>query len=100
MVQPLPDRKRRNGFSVTPVAYMLGHSRLEVFLYPTAAAVTREASALDTVLVGPHGAPNQWGIGMHPTFVRNANVIAVFLTDNPTQSERLSLALTAGPPQP
>ena len=83
-----------------PLSYMLGRSRLEVFLYPTAAAVAREASGLDTLLAGPRGAPSQWGVGMQPTFVRTANLIAVFLTDNPTQSERLSLALTAGPPQP
>ena len=92
--------KRRNGFSVEPIAYMLGPSRLEVFIYPTADAVTRAVQGLDTALVGPRGAPSQWGIGMHPTFVRSANLIAVFLTDNPTQSERLTLALTAGAPQP
>jgi hypothetical protein len=32
--------------------------------------------------------------------VRSANLAAVFLTDNPTQAERLTLALTAGAPQP
>jgi hypothetical protein len=83
-----------------PIAYILGRSRLDVFLYPTADAVTRDVSALDTTLAGPRGSPNQWGVGVQPTFVRSANLIAVFLTDNPTQSERLSLALTAGAPQP
>jgi hypothetical protein len=79
---------------------MLGPSRLEVFIYPTADAATREVQGLDTTVAGPRTAPNQWGVGMHPTFVRSANLIAVFLTDNPTQSERLTLALTAGAPQP
>ena len=83
-----------------PAAYVLGRSRLDVFIYPTAAAVANETSKLDTTLAGPPGARNQWGIGVQPTFVRTANLIAVFLTDNPTQSERLSLALSAGPPQP
>lgn len=83
-----------------PVAYILGRSRLDVFIYPNAAAVANETSKLDTTLAGPPGARNQWGVGAQPTFVRTANLIAVFLTDNPTQSERLSLALTAGPPQP
>ena len=101
VVRRLPDStKRRSGFSVTPIAYLLGHARLDVFLYPTADAVTREAARLDTTLAGPRGAPNQWGIGVQPTFVRSANLIAVFLTDNPTLSERLSLAITAGAPQP
>lgn len=101
VVRRVPDSvRRRSGFSVVPVAYILGRSRLDVFIYPTAAAVANETSKLDTTLAGPPGVRNQWGIGVQPTFVRTANLIAVFLTDNPTQSERLSLALTAGPPQP
>jgi hypothetical protein len=101
VVRRVPDSvKRRSGFSVIPIPYILGHSRLDVFVYPTTDAAARETSGLDTVLAGPRGARNQWGVGVQPTFVRSANLIAVFLTDNPTQSERLSLALTAGPPQP
>ena len=101
VVRRMPDSvKRRSGFSVTPIPYILGRSRLDVFIYPTADAVTNETSRLDTSLAGPRGVRNQWGVGVQPTFVRSANLIAVFLTDNPTQSERLSLALTAGPPQP
>ena len=97
----VPDSvKRRSGFSVMPIPYILGRARLDVFIYPTAEAVSDETSRLDTALAGPRGARNQWGVGVQPTFVRTANLIAVFLTDNPTQGERLSLALTAGPPQP
>jgi len=83
-----------------PIAYLLGRSRLDLFIYPTAKAVDDETSRLDTTLAGPRGVRNQWGVGVQPTFVRSANMIAVFLTDNPTQAERLSLALTAGAPQP
>jgi hypothetical protein len=101
VVRRMPDSvKRRSGFSVLPIPYILGRSRLDVFIYPTADAVTNETSRLDTALAGPRGVRNQWGVGVQPTFVRSANLIAIFLTDNPTQSERLSLALTAGPPQP
>ena len=101
VVRRVPDSvRRRSGFSVMPTAYILGRSRLDVFIYPSAAAVANETSKLDTTLAGPPGTRNQWGVGVQPTFVRTANLIAVFLTDNPTQSERLSLALTAGPPQP
>ncbi|HKR08452.1 MAG TPA: hypothetical protein VJS39_04620, partial [Gemmatimonadaceae bacterium] len=92
--------RRRSGFSVVPIAYMLGRSRLDVFIYPTADAAAHDAAGLDTAIAGPRGARNQWGIGTQPTFVRSANVLAVYLTDNPTQSERLTLALTAGAPQP
>src|SRR4051812_3556040 len=101
VVRRVPDStRRRTGFSVTPIAYLLGRNRLDVFLYPTTDAVAREINGLDTALAGPKGRPNQWGVGVHPTFVRSANLIAVYLTDNPTQSERLSLALGAGAPQP
>lgn len=101
VVRRVPDSvKRRSGFSVLPISYVLGRSRLEVFIYPTSDAVSAETGRLDTALAGPRGVRNQWGFGVQPTFVRSANLIAVFLTDNPTQSERLSLALTAGPPQP
>lgn len=89
---------KRAGFSVLPQLYTLGRSRLEVFLYPNAAAATADFRGIDTLSAAPRGAPNPWG--MTPTFVRSANLLAVFLTDNPTYAERLTLALTAGAPQP
>ena len=88
----------RPGFSVLPAVYTLGRSRLEVFLYPTAAAAAKDVEGLDTTTAAPKGTPNRWG--MPPTFVRSVNLIAIFLTDSPVQSERLTLALTAGAPQP
>jgi hypothetical protein len=90
---------RRPGFSVAPVAYMLGRSRLEVFIYPTESAVSADVAKIDTISAAPRGAPNPWPFHS-PTFVRSANLAAVFLTDNPTQADRLTLALTAGAPQP
>jgi hypothetical protein len=88
---------RRPGFSVPPVAYNLGRTRLEVFIYPSELALAADMARIDTVIAAPRGARNPWM--MIPTFVRSANLAAVFLTDNPTQAERLSLALTAGAPQ-
>jgi hypothetical protein len=88
----------RSGFTVQPTVYTLGHSRLEVFLYPSAAAVARDVAKLDTVRIAPVGGANTWE--GTPTFVRSANVLAVFMTDNPQSAERVSLALTAGAPQP
>ena len=88
----------RSGFSVRPQVYTLGHSRLELFLYPDAAALGSEVSKIDTVRAAPPGGSNGWEVP--PTFVRSENLAAVFVTDNPQQAERLTLALTAGPPQP
>ena len=90
---------RRAGFSVLPAVYILGRSRLEVFIYPSEAALAADVARIDTVSAAPRGVKNPWPF-FSPTFVRSANLAAVFLTDNPTQAERLTLALTAGAPQP
>jgi hypothetical protein len=98
VVRPVAgDPPRRAGFSVAPTVYRLGRSRLEVFIYADEASLARDVARLDTVTVAPRGAANNWG-GI-PTFVRSANLVAVFLTDNAAQAERLTLALTAGAPQ-
>lgn len=89
---------RRAGFSVAPVAYTVGHSRLEVFVYPTEAALARDIAGIDTVTASPRGRASAWETT--PTFVRSANLAAVFLTDSPVQADRLTLAITAGAPQP
>ena len=90
---------RRAGFSVTPTVYTLGRSRLEVFIYPSESALAADVAKMDTISAAPRGAKNPWPF-FSPTFVRSANLAAVFLTDNATQAERLTLALTAGAPQP
>jgi hypothetical protein len=90
--------QRRPGFSVVPTVYNLGKSRLEVFLFASQAAANAEVEKIDTLSAAPKGTKGNWP--MAPTFVRSANLVAVFLTDNQTQAERLTLALTAGAPQP
>ncbi|MDQ6872008.1 MAG: hypothetical protein M3037_08335 [Gemmatimonadota bacterium] len=98
MTRVTGEAPRRAGFSVAPAAYTLGHARLEVFVYPDEAALARDLTALDTLTASPRGKPSAWdGI---PTFIRSANLAAVFLTDSPVQAERLTLAITAGAPQP
>jgi hypothetical protein len=87
----------RAGFSVDPAVYTLGGERLEVFIYPTESALSADIAKIDTLSAAPNGVPNPWG--MAPTFVHSANLAAVYLTDNGTQAERLTLALTAGAPQ-
>jgi hypothetical protein len=76
----------------------LGHARLEVFVYPDEAALARDIAGIDTLTASPRGKPGAWETP--PTFVRSANLAAVFLTDSPVQAERLTLAITAGAPQP
>jgi len=89
----------RAGFGVTPVVYTLGRARLEVFLYEDEAALARDLAKMDTVTVAPLGTAGSWG-ETAPILIRSGNLAAVLLTQNPRQAERLSLALTAGAPQP
>lgn len=89
----------RAGFSVAPAVYTLGRSRLEVFIYPSESALAADVAKMDTISAAPRGAKNPWPF-FSPTFVHSGNLAAVFLTDNATQAERLTLALTAGAPQP
>jgi hypothetical protein len=93
----LPGPKRA-GFSVTPTTYMLGSARLEVFLYPDEVSLARDWATLDTLTASPRGTTPAWEAP--PTLVRSANLAALFISDSPTKSDRLALALTAGAPQP
>lgn len=93
------DTTRRAGFSVRPIVYNLGRSRLEVFLYRDSVSLARDVAKLDTLTVGPIGKPNQWG-EVPPILLRSANMAAVILSQDPRQIERATLVLTAGPPQP
>jgi hypothetical protein len=88
---------RRKGFAVAPAVYSLGQARLEIFLYADSAAMAKDMMALDTAIAGPRGAPSQWG-DIPPVLIRSANLAAVFLGSSPVQVERLTLAITAGPP--
>ena len=87
----------RAGFTVKPIVLSLGKSKLEVFLYRSEADASRDVKGLDTVTVAPKGQTASWE--KTPVFIRNANLLAVLLTENPRQAERASLAITAGPPQ-
>jgi hypothetical protein len=93
------DSIRRAGFTVKPVVYTLGRSKIEIFLYQDSASVARDVAKLDTLSVGPVGKPSQWG-DIPPTLIRSANMAAVILSASAVQTERIMLALTAGPPQP
>ena len=98
VVKRLDEKVSRPGFDQVPVVYMLGASRLEAFFYESDAEVAGLMLKLDTVAAAPKGVPGAWP--STPVFIRSANLAAVFLGQNPRQVERLTLAITAGPPQP
>lgn len=76
----------------------LGRGVLHAFVYDDTARLARDVAALDTVRVAPRGTAFVWG-DAPPTLVRSANLVAVLLTANEHQIERVQLALQAGPPQ-
>jgi hypothetical protein len=97
-VKKLAESPHRAGFSITPTVYSLGASRLEVFFYDDEQSASNDIASLDTVAVVPKGSQSTWP--STPVLIRSANLAAVLLTDNQRQSERVVLAITAGPPQP
>jgi hypothetical protein len=98
VVRKLDERPARAGFSMEPVVYSLGSSRLEVFIYSDEKALAKDMESLDTLAVAPRGSIAVWPSA--PTLIRSANLAAVLLTQNQRQAERVVLAITAGPPQP
>jgi hypothetical protein len=77
---------------------MLGSAKLEVFVYPDEKALLRDWTELDTLRASPRGTTTAWEAP--PTLVRSANLAALFLSESPEKSDRLSLAISAGAPQP
>jgi hypothetical protein len=71
--------------------------QLRVFLYDDPTLARREGLALDPFTVAPRGQRHPWPA--KATLVRSANLVAVLLSDNDRQIERVQLALEAGPPQ-
>jgi len=85
VVKKLEEKTDRHGFTIDPVVYSLGSSKLEAFFYKDEKSANRDVATVDTAQV---------------TLIRSANLVAVLTSQNPRQAERVMLAITAGPPQP
>jgi hypothetical protein len=76
---------------------LLGGAELDVFVYPDAGARQRDESRLDrSKFIEATDEPTLRG---EATLIRNANLLAVLRSRNDHQRERVSDALSAGPPQ-
>ena len=73
-------------------------ARLEVFLYPDSATRIADESRLDRKQFV--GATQEQTIRRERTLIENVNLVALLTSLNSHQRERVSDALTAGPPQP
>ena len=77
---------------------LLGSAELDVFLYPDEAMRQREERQLDrSKFIEANAEPTLRG---EATLVRSANLLAILQSRDDHQRERVSDALTAGPPQP
>jgi hypothetical protein len=76
----------------------VGNSDLEIYIYNDVASREREQKLLDATkyVVYPGPVP----MNPVPTLISSANLIAILHSRNDHQRERVSDALTAGPPQP
>jgi hypothetical protein len=77
--------------------WRLGTATIHVFRYRDSVARHTEFVALDSLHARPAGDTITMWPGT-PTMLVNDNLLAILLSDNEEQVERVSLALTAGPP--
>jgi hypothetical protein len=83
--------------TVAGARYLLGSAELEVFIYPDASARQHDEARLDrTKYIEETDEPTLRG---EATLIRNANLLAILKSRNDHQRERVSDALSAGPPQ-
>jgi hypothetical protein len=76
----------------------VGRSDMEIFVYADSAARARDAARLDR---GKYiSAAAQPTIRREATLIESANLLAILHSSDDHQRERVSDALTAGPPQP
>jgi hypothetical protein len=81
----------------TPTVYRVGKAGLAVYLFPDTLARSRAARQLDTTrFVAPSA---DLTIRSEGTVIQNDNLLALLFSKNDHQRERVSDALTAGPPQ-
>src|SRR3954466_11421550 len=77
---------------------LVGNAELDVFVYPDSARRAQDEAHLDrSKYIEATAEPTLRG---EATLIRNANLLAVLRSRNDHQRERVSDALSAGPPQP
>jgi hypothetical protein len=77
---------------------LLGNAELDVFIYPDAASRQQDEAKLDrSKFIEASDEPTLRG---EATLIRSVNLLALLRSRNDHQRERVSDALSAGPPQP
>ena len=75
---------------------LVGNAKLELYVYPDVRSREREQGKLDKSKYVSFDAPTMQS---QPTLIYNSNLIAILLSRNDHLRERVSDAITAGPPQ-
>ena len=88
---------REARLSTPGVAILLGRSELRVFVYADRAARERDQARLDVSKYITAGEPVS--MQAEPTLIVSENLLAILRSRSDHQRERVSDALTAGPPQ-
>ena len=92
----LPDLPQMAG-APAPATYTVGRSGLAIYLFADSIARSRAAHTLDTMkFIGPAKELTMRG---ETTAIQNDNLLALLFSRSEQQRERVSDALTAGPPQ-
>lgn len=91
------DTVRYPFLQVAGQTWRLGTATIHVFRYRDSTARHADFAALDSARVRPVQDTMTTWPGT-PTLLVNDNLLAILLSDNEEQVERVSLALTAGPP--
>lgn len=91
-----PDTLRQPFMGVAGRVIHLGTAELQVFLYADAAAAAQDVAQLDPVRVAPPSMIIDWIAP--PTLITSNNLVAILLSTNARQIERVRNALTAGLP--
>ena len=84
-------------FPVAGTSYALGAAQLHVYIFKSAKERERAVAGIDTTKVSRRGSPSSWPLP--PTFITSNNLVAVLVSDNARQIERVQLAITAGLPR-
>ncbi|HEX5076621.1 MAG TPA: hypothetical protein VFW03_25650 [Gemmatimonadaceae bacterium] len=81
-------------FPVAGTTYALGDAQLHVYIFKSAKEREQAVAAIDTTTVSRRGGPASWPLP--PTVITSNNLVAVLVSDNARQIERVQLNITAG----
>lgn len=87
---------RQPFLSVPGIVFALGSAELQSYLYADTTVLLRDLARLDTSRVAPPTMQISWR--KTPTLIHSNNLLAILLSDDETQVERVRNAITAGLP--